>query len=615
MEQAKIPDRYTLIEEVGQGGMAIVYRATDETLKRVVAIKVLHQHLAAEPESKARLEREAQAVAKLRHENILEIFDYSGLDSQSSYIVTEFIDGQTLKQFLAGRTLRHPEVAALVAVEVCGALAHAHSVGVLHRDVKPENVMVRKDGLLKLMDFGIAQVLDLQRMTVTGQLLGSPAYMAPEIVEGKQLDFRTDVFSVGIMLYLLATGSLPFTGKNPHEVLRRITEGKFTDPRMVGRGVDQAISRIIMKALARRPEDRYSDVGPLADELRAYLNDAGLGDIRAELRAFFAGPDTYEAALPKRLAASLTAAATRHLSAKRSVKALEIWNRVLAFDPNNAAVAAALRRLEGRARLKLAAVLVCGAALLAGGSWLGVKKLASRARERARTQVALQQTSVAPTSPAPAVVAPPVVPGPAPAAVEPPPAAATKRTAGATRTRAARPAAVPTATPVPAEPVSTRTFTLGPTPQNVDVYLDGQRQFGYDVDHTKISVPWAGVHHIEFRSPSNCCFPERITVGPEQPLPADSIIARRLKWKPAHLVVTTDPAGATTRLLVREPNRGATTAARPGEEIDIPFFTDDDSSKEVEISADDGDGFATERVRVRAGQRLKHVVKLRAGNN
>ena len=620
MEQAKIPERYTLLEEVGQGGMAIVYRATDETLKRVVAIKVLHQHLAAEPESKARLEREAQAVAKLRHENILEIFDYSGLDSPSAYIVTEFIDGQTLKQFLAGRTLRHPEVAALVAMEVCGALAHAHSVGVLHRDVKPENVMVRKDGLLKLMDFGIAQVLDLQRMTVTGQLLGSPAYMAPEIVEGKQLDFRTDVFSVGIMLYLLATGSLPFTGKNPHEVLRRITEGKFTDPRMVGRGVDQALSRIITKALARRPEDRYSDVVLLADELRAYLHDAGLGDTRAELRAFFAGPDAYEAALPKRLAAALTAAATRHLAAKRSAKALEVWNRVLAFDPNNAVVAAALRRLEGRARLKLATILVCSAGLLAAGSGVGVKKLASRARERARAEaVALQKASVAPVAPAlaaPAAVAPPVVPGPATVAVEPPPGAATKRTAGATRTRAARPAVVvPAPTPVPAEPASTRTFTLGPTPQNVDVYLDGQRQFGYDVDHTKIAVPWAGVHHIEFRSPSNCCFPERIPVGPDQPLPADSIIARRLKWKPAHLVVTTDPAGAATRLLVREPNRGSTTAARPGEEIDIPFFADDDSSKEVEISADDGDGFATERVRVRAGQRLKHVVKLRAGSN
>jgi eukaryotic-like serine/threonine-protein kinase len=619
MEQAKIPDRYTLIEEVGQGGMAIVYRATDETLKRVVAIKVLHQHLAAEPESKARLEREAQAVAKLRHENILEIFDYSGLDSQSSYIVTEFIDGQTLKQFLAGRTLRHAEVAALVAVEVCGALAHAHSVGVLHRDVKPENVMVRKDGLLKLMDFGIAQVLDLQRMTVTGQLLGSPAYMAPEIVEGKQLDFRTDVFSVGIMLYLLATGRLPFTGKNPHEVLRRITEGKFTDPRMVGRGVDQALSRIITRALARRPEDRYSDVGLLSDDLRAYLNDAGLGDIRAELRAFFAGPDTYEAELPKRLAASLTAAASRHLSAKRSAKALEVWNRVLAFDPNNAVVAAALRRLEGRARLKLAAVLVGSAALLTAGSWVGANKLASRARERARVaEVALQEISVAPVAstpaPPPAAGAKPG-PDPAPAAVEPPVSGLPKRTGPANRQRVARPATVPSPAPLPAEPVATRTFTLGPTPQNVDVYLDGQRQFGYDVDHTKIAVPWAGVHHIEFRSPSNCCFPERITVGPEQPLPADSIIARRLKWKPARLVVTTDPAGAATRLLVREPNRGATTAARPGEEIDVPFFADDDSSKEVEISADDGDGFATERVRVRAGQRLKHVVKLRAGNN
>ena len=108
MEQARIPERYKLIEEVGQGGMAIVYRAHDATLKREVAIKVLHQHLAAEPESKARLEREAQAVAKLRHENILEIFDYSGADSQSSYIVTEFIDGQTLKQFLAERTLALP---------------------------------------------------------------------------------------------------------------------------------------------------------------------------------------------------------------------------------------------------------------------------------------------------------------------------------------------------------------------------------------------------------------------------------------------------------------------------------------------------------------------------
>ena len=197
------------------------------------------------------------------------------------------------------------------------------------------------------------------------------------------------------------------------------------------------------------------------------------------------------------------------------------------------------------------------------------------------------------------------------------PAAPPKRDrAGRARARAPHAAGGRRAAGAHASRSPTRTFTLGPTPQNVDVYLDGQRQFGYDVDHTKISVPWSGVHFIEFRSPSNCCFPERVAVGPDQPLPADSIIARRLKWSPAHLVVTTDPAGASTRVLVRDPDRGgATTAARPGEEIDIPFFADDDSSKEIEISADDGDAFAS-RARARARRpALEHVVKLRAGSN
>src|SRR5882757_4030344 len=282
MEQARIPERYKLLQEVGQGGMAIVYRASDSTLKREVAIKILHHHLASEPESKARLEREAQAVAKLCHENILEIFDYSGIDSASSYIVTEFIDGPTLKQWLNEHQPSHPEVAALIAAEMSGALVHAHSVGIIHRDIKPENVMVRKDGLLKLMDFGIAQVVDLQRMTVTGQLLGSPAYMAPELIEGKPLDFRTDVFSVGILLYQLATGSLPFSGKNPHEVLRRIGEGRFPDPRTLNREIGDGLSRIIARALARNPDDRYATVALLAADLIEYLAEAGLTDVRSE---------------------------------------------------------------------------------------------------------------------------------------------------------------------------------------------------------------------------------------------------------------------------------------------------------------------------------------------
>ncbi|HVY36419.1 MAG TPA: serine/threonine-protein kinase [Polyangia bacterium] len=609
MEQARIPERYRLIEEVGQGGMAVVYRAQDETLKREVAIKILHQHLAGEADSKARLEREAQAVAKLRHENILEIFDYSGTGSATSFIVTEFIDGQTLKQFLGKHPPRFPEIAALIGVEVCRALGHAHGLGVIHRDVKPENVMIRKDGLIKLMDFGIAQVLDFQRMTVTGQLLGSPAYMAPEIIEGKPLDFRTDVFSVGIMLYLLATGELPFAGKNPHEVLRRISEGRFADPRTVAHGVDQRAARIITRALARRPDDRYPDVAPLADDLMAYLADAGLTDVRAELRGFFADPDCYEKALPARMAAALSAAAATHLRERRVARAMELWNRVLAFDPQNAEVTAALDRLEGRRRLRRVSLALLALGVVAVGGWTGARHLQSRSAARvAARRLSTPETPPPPASPAESAVRTEAGPAAGPQMSEQP------RPAHPHPTRARPERQVAFA--APAAPVPTRTFTLGPTPQNVDVYLDGQRQFAYDPAHTSIAIPWNTDHVLELRSPSGCCFVERVEIGPDHPLPPDAIIARRLKWRPARVVVTTEPSSPAARVLVRDPNRKlATTAARPGDEIDVPFFPDDELSKEVEVAVDAGDAFATDRVRVRAGQKLSHVVKLRPGAN
>jgi len=357
------------------------------------------------------------------------------------------------------------------------------------------------------------------------------------------------------------------------------------------------------------------------DDLTAYLADAGLADVRAELRTFFADPDAYDAALPKRLAEALTAAAPRHLAARRSAKALELWNRVLAFDPENAVVNAALRRLEGRARLKHAAAGLAIAAVLAGGGWFTVRQL----RHRSPPKVA---TTTAPAAP-PVTVAP--VPAPTPPALQPPAAdsparaepvsapraitAAPAAKRGTRPVRTARVATPPIVTPQPevVAPVATRTFTLGPTPQNVDVYLDGVRQFSYDIDHTKIAVPWAGVHTIELRSPGGCCFVERIEVGPERPMPPDSIIARKLKWRPARLMLTTDPPGVAARLMVRDVNRDSgATAARPGDEIDIPFAADDDASKEIEISATTGDALTTERVRVRAGQRLKHAVKLGA---
>ena len=211
--------------------MAVVYRARDTALDRQVAIKVLHAHLTSQPDSKARLQREARAVAKLSHDNIVEIFDYAGTDTRSAYIVSEFVDGETLAQLQARTGIGVPEIGALISLEIARALEHAHALGIIHRDVKPENVMVRKDGAVKLTDFGVAQLVDMERMTVTGQILGSPAYMAPEVVDGGDVDVRTDLFSLGVLLYKLTVGALPFGGRNPHEVLRNILAGAYTDPR------------------------------------------------------------------------------------------------------------------------------------------------------------------------------------------------------------------------------------------------------------------------------------------------------------------------------------------------------------------------------------------------
>src|SRR5687767_4448151 len=333
--------------------MAVVYRGVDRQLKRVVAIKVLHKHLADHQEARDRFEREAHAVAKLRHENILEIFDYSGGSSSESYIVTEFIEGATLKQFITDHPPQFAEIGAMIVLQIGRALAHAHAAGVLHRDVKPENVMIRSDGVVKLTDFGISQMLDVQRLTVTGQLLGSPAYMSPEHVEGKPLDFRTDVFACGIVLYQLATGRLPFEGKNPHEILKRIADCKFGDPRQANPRVGNELGKIILKAMAREPRDRYRDVGELVAALDGYLAGSGLGPIAPELARYFLSPAPYEMALKARLVDHLVRKGKELMPVSRP-QALEAFDRVLTIDPTNATVLAVLERLGDRRRWKRA---------------------------------------------------------------------------------------------------------------------------------------------------------------------------------------------------------------------------------------------------------------------
>ncbi len=376
IQVGQVLDKYELLERVGQGGMAIVYRGIDRSLKRTVAIKILHKHLAESKEARDRFEREAQAVAKLRHDNILEIFDYSAKENAESYIVTEFIDGQTLKQFFTDRPITFPEVGAMIMLQVARALAHAHAASILHRDVKPENIMIRSDGVVKLMDFGISHMIDLERLTVTGQLLGSPAYMAPEHVEGRPLDFRTDVFAVGIVLYQLTVGKLPFEGKNPHEVLKRIAECKFLDPRIANPRIGNRLGRIILRAMAAMPDDRYPAIGEMVLALEAYLEESGLESdkLTSELARYFKAPDSYELALKERLLDHLTRRGQKLLDAGDQAPALDVFDRILTIDPQNQKVLAILDGLNRRARLKTAAIALLSIGAISAGGFMIHKK-------------------------------------------------------------------------------------------------------------------------------------------------------------------------------------------------------------------------------------------------
>src|SRR5205814_10171374 len=173
---------------------------------------------------------------------------FAGADSEEAYSVTEYIRGQTLRQYARTQTFDPPEIAAMVIHEISAALAHAHEANVIHRDLKPENVMVREDGVLKLMDFGIAKILDRdEKMTMTGALVGSPAHMAPEIVEGEEAGAEADGFSLGTMLYLIAAGQLPFAAPNTTATLKRILDCTYDDPRQLNPAISDELAEIISR--------------------------------------------------------------------------------------------------------------------------------------------------------------------------------------------------------------------------------------------------------------------------------------------------------------------------------------------------------------------------------
>ena len=572
IEVGQILDKYELLEKVGQGGMAVVYRGLDLSLRREVAVKVLHRHLADHQEARDRFEREAHAVAKLRHNNILEIFDFAGGDSKECYIVTEFIDGQTLKEFVTDHPLKYPEVGALITLQVCKALDHAHQLGILHRDIKPENIMIRNDGVVKLTDFGIAQMVDLQRMTMTGQLLGSPAYMSPEHVEGKPLDFRTDVFSVGILLYQLVTGDLPFSGRNAHEILKRIAECRYTPARQANPLVGRELSEIINRAMAQSPDDRFPDVGTMLKALESHLIDSGLKDHGGELARFFNAPASYEMALRARLLDALTRRG-RSLLADNRVAALEMFNRVLTLEPDNQEVLAEIEALSRRRR-GLRMVVIAVAALGCIGLALAARTLLAGDNEDGASPDAANAADASPSDAADAMAADAPAPPDASATTvdsAPPDAQRLIRTVHSDARRAPRPRADAA---VQVVPVAARAFTLVVYPPHSEYRLGGGPWT--KISGTEIAFTAAAAERsVDVRNRA-CCGEVRKPLGDQ-----GGTIDVTLAWLPGQITARCDQPGVHVQIdgkaarldsAIAIPIGNNTTGYRT---LEVAFFTDD----------------------------------------
>src|SRR3954453_8723042 len=260
-------ERYELRRHIARGGMAEVYLAHDRLLDRPVALKMLFPELSVDRAFVERFRREAQAAANLTHPNIVSVYDW-GEDENTYFIVMEYIDGQTLSTVLRKQGTLLPDAAADIAAPVAAALEFAHRHGVIHRDVKPGNVLLTADGGVKVTDFGIARAANVEEnLTQTGAVMGTATYFSPEQAQGTTVDGRSDVYSLGVVLYELVTGRPPFAGDNPVTIAYKHVREDPAAPRSRNPAIPVAFENIILQAMAKDPDDRYQT----AEDLRADL--------------------------------------------------------------------------------------------------------------------------------------------------------------------------------------------------------------------------------------------------------------------------------------------------------------------------------------------------------
>ncbi|MFB5759452.1 Stk1 family PASTA domain-containing Ser/Thr kinase [Paenibacillus medicaginis] len=274
--------RYDIIERIGGGGMALVYRAQDILLNRNVAVKVLRQQFVHDEEFIRRFRREAQSAASLSHPNVVSIYDV-GQEEDIHYIVMEYVEGKNLNEIIKERAPLQVEEAVRIASQICDALEHAHHNQIIHRDIKPHNILIGRNGRVKVTDFGIARAVTSTTITQTGSVVGSVHYFSPEHAKGVTTGEKSDLYSLGIVLYQMLTAQLPFLGESPISVALKHLQEEFEEPRKVNPLIPQSVENIILKSMRKNPQERYQSAEEMMEDLETCL----LSERRNESKILF----------------------------------------------------------------------------------------------------------------------------------------------------------------------------------------------------------------------------------------------------------------------------------------------------------------------------------------
>ncbi|UCC79817.1 MAG: protein kinase [Candidatus Zixiibacteriota bacterium] len=342
-------ENYKVVELIGSGGMANIYKAIQLSLDRPIALKIMHQHLTVDEGFVARFEKEAKQAAQLQHENIVSIIDY-GSDEGVYFIAMEHIDGKNLREILERQKRLPLEICLLVSHQIAEGLKYAHAHNLIHRDIKPSNIILSNDGRVMLTDFGIAKGCDDLTITGTGQMIGSPAYMSPEQAAGRPMDHRSDIFSLGIIMYEIICGEKPFKGETYQEMVASIMSKEPESMQKLRVDVNTEIEEQVKKALVKDVDSRYQSVEELADRIYTEMQRYKIPPVKKLISSFLSNPIKITTKLRSDKISNHMESALYYVTMGegRLKEAKKEFQEVLRYDKNNKAAREYLKKLEAR---------------------------------------------------------------------------------------------------------------------------------------------------------------------------------------------------------------------------------------------------------------------------